>query len=109
MAFHKGVLEREFCSGMLDKNLMENVNKTYFVMNVDNGHIIGFRRDCMVKYVDIVAEELGIIMVIKVIRGVVACIETPYRFSKIQFVPTLSTVCLMMSQKWLIALRKIDL
>lgn len=70
VAFHMGVLAWEFQSGALDKNLMENIDKTHFVINMDNGRTLGFRGDKVVEYADMVAGGLGITMVVKVTEGV---------------------------------------
>ena len=36
-AYHLGVLHRGFETGDFDKDLMENVDETHFVINLDNG------------------------------------------------------------------------
>ena len=44
-AYHLGVLHRGFENGVFDENLMENLDETYFTVNMDNGKALGFRGD----------------------------------------------------------------
>lgn len=78
VAFHMGVLARGFQSGALDENLMENIDETHFVINMDNGRTLGFRGDIEVKYADMVARGMGMTMVVKVIGGPRGKIGTPF-------------------------------
>lgn len=41
-AFHLDVLHRKFLSDTFDKNPMKNIDKTHFVMNMNNGRTLGF-------------------------------------------------------------------
>ena len=47
--YHLGVLHRGFETRVFDENLMENVNETHFVINLDNGCTLGFRGDSTIK------------------------------------------------------------
>jgi hypothetical protein len=38
-AFNLGVLYRGFSNGTFDKNLMENIDETHFVININNGRM----------------------------------------------------------------------
>ena len=42
MVYHLGVLKRSFDSGLFDENLMENIDETHFVVNMDNSRTLGF-------------------------------------------------------------------
>lgn len=42
VAYHIGVLAREFRNGLLDENLVENIDETHFIINMDNGRTLGF-------------------------------------------------------------------
>ena len=48
IAYHLGVLQRGFQSREFDENVMENLDETYFVVNLDNGHTLGFWGDISV-------------------------------------------------------------
>lgn len=52
-----GVIAREFRSGALDENLMQNIDETHFVINMDNRRTLGLCGDKSVKYVDMVARR----------------------------------------------------
>ena len=49
---------------------MENVDETHFVVNLDNGHTLGFRGDTTVKYVEVVSGGESMMMVIRISGGV---------------------------------------
>ena len=42
---------------------MENIDETHFVVNLDNGHTLGFREDTTIKYVEVVSDGASMIMV----------------------------------------------
>ena len=42
------MLKRGFDSGLFDENLMENIDETHFVVNMDNGRTLGFWGDFLV-------------------------------------------------------------
>ena len=67
--YHLGVLQRGFGSGIFDENLMENVDETHFVVNLDNGRTLGFRGDTTVKYVEVVSGGESMTMVIRISGG----------------------------------------
>ena len=62
--YHLGILQCGFQDGIFDKNLMENLNKVHFTMNMDNGRALGFQGDTFVKYADVVAGGEAMIMVV---------------------------------------------
>ena len=63
--YHHGVLHKGFESRVFDDNLMENVDETHFVVNLDNGRILGFRGDTTVKYTEVISGGDSMTMVIK--------------------------------------------
>ncbi|KAL3681117.1 hypothetical protein R1sor_024073 [Riccia sorocarpa] len=77
-AYHLGVLSRGFQSGELDENLQENIDKTHFVVNMDNGRTLGFRGDDHIKYADVVSGGVSMTMVVKVTRGRAGKICSPF-------------------------------
>ncbi|KAL3693634.1 hypothetical protein R1sor_007285 [Riccia sorocarpa] len=82
IAYHLGILCRGFQSGELDENLQENADETHFVINMDNGHTLGFRGDENVKYADVVSGGVSVTTVVKVTGGRSARISSPFRFSR---------------------------
>ena len=64
IAFHMGELQRGFIQGDLYDDLVENVDETHFIVNMDNGRTLGFRGDDDVKYADVVSGGLGMTMVV---------------------------------------------
>ena len=48
---------------------MENVDETHFVVNLDNGRILGFRGDTIVKYDEVVSGGESMTMVIRISGG----------------------------------------
>lgn len=77
IAYHLGELFRGFSSDQLDENLIENMDETHFVMNVDNGRNLGIRGDNDVKYANVVSGGECIIMMIRITGGVSSHIEAP--------------------------------
>ena len=52
----------------MDEAFVEGLDKTHFIINVDNGKTLGFRGDKNVKYADVTLGSVGMNMVIR-IRG----------------------------------------
>jgi hypothetical protein len=71
------VLQRGFQTGIFDENLIENIDKTHFVVNVDNGRTLGFRGDTIVKYADVVSGGDSMTMVVRISGGRRSLIEAP--------------------------------
>ena len=67
--YHLGVLLRGLESEVFDDKLMENVNKTHFIVNLDNGCTLEFRGDTTVKYAKVVSGGDSMTMVIRISRG----------------------------------------
>ncbi|KAL3678328.1 hypothetical protein R1sor_021284 [Riccia sorocarpa] len=77
VAYHMGKLSREFHSGQLDEDMLENVDETHFIINMDNGYTLGFQGDQEVKYADLVSGGQGMTMIVRLTGGRNARIETP--------------------------------
>ena len=75
IAFHLGQSHQGFASGELDKNLIENMDETHFVVNVDNGRTLGVRGDNGMKYADIVPGGEGMTMIVRIMGGPSALIQ----------------------------------
>ncbi|KAL3695584.1 hypothetical protein R1sor_009660 [Riccia sorocarpa] len=78
VAQHLGLMCGQFQSGRLDENLVENIDETHFLINMDNDRTLGFRGDTQVKYADVVSGSQGMTMVVKVTGSVHAKIGTPF-------------------------------
>jgi hypothetical protein len=74
---HLGILQRGFQTGIFDENLIENIDETHFVINIDNGRTLGFWGDTTVKYVDVVFGGDSMTMVVRISRGRRSLIEAP--------------------------------
>ena len=77
IAHYLGVLQRGIQSGEFDENLMDNIDETHFVINVDNGRTLGFRGDSTVRYAEVVFGGDSMTMVVRISGGRRAMIEAP--------------------------------
>jgi hypothetical protein len=77
VAHHLDVLQRGFQTGIFDENLIENTDETHFIINMDNGRILGFRGDTTVKYADVVSGSDSMTMVVRISGGRRSLIEAP--------------------------------
>ena len=75
--YHLGVLHRGFSSREFDENLIENLDKTHFIVNLDNGQTLGFRGDTTIKYAEVVSGGESMTMVVRISGGRRATIEAP--------------------------------
>jgi hypothetical protein len=73
----EGILQRGFQTGIFDENLIENIDETHFVINMDNGRTLGFWGDTIVKYVDVVSGGNSMTMVVRISGGRRSLIEAP--------------------------------
>jgi hypothetical protein len=55
VAKNLGVLKRDFESGVLDENVVENGDETHFLINMDNGRTMTGIGDRDIRYVDVVS------------------------------------------------------
>ena len=76
-AYHLGVLYRGFSSGEFDENLIENLDKTHFVVNLDNGRTLGFQGDTTAKYAEVESGGESMTMVVRISGGRRATIKAP--------------------------------
>ena len=86
IAYHLGVLHHGFWDGIFDKNLIENLDKTYFTVNIDNGRALGFRSDTSVKYVDVVVGREAMTMVVRISRSRRSSLEASMIISRMVIV-----------------------
>lgn len=106
IAFHLGCVKRDFESGKLQEDLVENADETHFVFDMDNGHTVGLRGDEQVKYSDVLSGDEGVTMMVRITGGVNASIppmlvfKNPNSSYPIRGVPT--------SFRFVTALRKKD-
>eukprot|EP00171_Calliarthron_tuberculosum_P022372 IDg22372t1 len=82
VAFHLGVLARQFRNKELDEIDVENADETHFVINIDNGRTLGFSGESEVKYADVVSGGEGMTMVVRISGGRDAIIEAPFMVFK---------------------------
>jgi hypothetical protein len=78
IAYHLGVIAREFQWGALDENLVENADETHFVINMDNGKTLGFSGENDVKYAEVVSGGMGMTMLVRLTGGPGAIICAPF-------------------------------
>ena len=76
-AFYLGILYRGFSNGTSDENLMENIDETHFVVNMNNKITLGFRGDITVSNAEVVSGGDSMTMVIRISRGRRSMIEAP--------------------------------
>lgn len=69
VAYHLGCVKREFDSGELDKNLVENMDETHFLINMDNGRTLAMKGTDNMKYADVVSGSEGMTMVVRITGG----------------------------------------
>ncbi|KAL3682857.1 hypothetical protein R1sor_000879 [Riccia sorocarpa] len=75
VAYHLGTVYREFQNGELDEHMIENVDETHFVINMDNGYTLGFQGD--EERSDVVSGGQGMTMIVRLIGRRDSRIETP--------------------------------
>jgi hypothetical protein len=77
VAYHLGDVGRRFKSGELDENMVENVDETHFILNMDDGKTLGFVEDDQIKYADVVSGGEGMTMIVRLTGGQCAFIQPP--------------------------------
>ena len=77
VAYHLGVVSRQFEEGLLDEDMCENVDETHFIINMDNGKTLGFAGDTEVRYADVVSGGLNMTMVVR-LTGMSTLREVPF-------------------------------
>lgn len=71
-------MKKGFDSGELDEDAMSDANETHFIVNMDNGKILGVSRDQEVKYEDVTSSEKGMTMLVRLSGGLHAVIQPPF-------------------------------
>lgn len=66
VAYDFGVMKTAFESGELDEDMMENVDETHFVVNMDNGRTLEFVGCGDVKHADVSSGGQGMTMIYSV-------------------------------------------
>ena len=77
VAHHLGQMKRMFDRAELDEGLIENIDETHFVVNMDNGRTLGFRGDDDVKYADVVSGGESMTMIVRITGGPSSHVEAP--------------------------------
>ena len=67
----------KFNSGQLDDSLIENIDETHFIINMDNGRTLGFRGDENVKHADVVSGGESMTMMVRITGGPDSHIKAP--------------------------------
>jgi hypothetical protein len=75
--YHLGVLQRGFQSREFDENVIKNIDEMHFVVNLDNGHTLGFRGDTNVTYAKVVSGGDSMTMVVRISGGRRSMIKAP--------------------------------
>jgi hypothetical protein len=78
VAVHLGKLTRDFESGAINEDNVENGDETHFCINLDNGRTLGFIGDEHVKYADVVSGGIGMTMILRITGGKNAYIRPPF-------------------------------
>jgi hypothetical protein len=58
---------------------MENLDEMHFVVNLDNGHTLGFRGDTSIIYAEVVSGGDSMTMVVRISGGRRSMIEAPIK------------------------------
>jgi hypothetical protein len=74
---HLDVLQRGFQTGIFDENLIENIDETHFVINMDNGRTLRFQGDTIMKYANVVFGSDSMTIVVRISGGCRSLIEAP--------------------------------
>lgn len=69
VAYHLGCVKRDFDAGVLDENMVENIDETHFVVNMDNKKTIAVKGTDTVKYQDVVSGGEGMTLVVRITGG----------------------------------------
>ena len=83
VAFHLGTFNREFETGAIDENYVENTDETHFTINMDNGRTLGFSGESEVKYADVFSGGEGVTMMVCLNGGRDASVQNTFMVFKI--------------------------
>lgn len=78
VAYFLGTVAREFMSGRLNEDDVENSNEAHFVVNYDNGKTLGFWEDSEVRYADVVSGGEGMTMMVRLTGGSSSFLASPF-------------------------------
>lgn len=82
VAYFPGCISREFSSGTLIEDCVENVDESHLDFNVDNGKTLGFRGDNKMRYAEVVSGGEGMTMMVRISGGRRAVIENTFMIFK---------------------------
>lgn len=82
VAYFLGNVARQFSSGELVEENVENADETHFIINMDDGRTLGFGGDQSVKYADVTSGGEGMTMLVRISGGARAMVETPFMIFK---------------------------
>jgi hypothetical protein len=77
-AFYMDILNRVFISREFNEDLMENMDETHFLINMDNKKTFAFREDKVIKYSNVISSGEWISMCFKISSGVSSKIQVPF-------------------------------
>lgn len=84
VSFFLGALNKCFDNGTFKNELIENVDETNCLINMDEGLTLEKRGEKVIKYMDVVSGKEGITLLVRVIGGVNGCIGAPMLLFKNQ-------------------------
>ena len=82
VSYHLECLQRRFESNLSDENMVDNMDETHFIFNMDNHKTLGFRGSNKVNYADVVAGCDGHTMVLRLRGGIDAKLMHPFLIFK---------------------------
>ena len=80
--YHLGVLQRSFEAKLLDENMVDNMDETHFILNMNNRKTLSFRGSNKVNYADVVGGCDGFTMVLRLRGGIEAKLMEPFLIFK---------------------------
>ena len=69
VAYHLGCVKRDFDSGALNEDLVENMDETHFIVNMDDKRTLAFKGSDVIKYADVVSGGDGMTLVVRITGG----------------------------------------
>ena len=71
-------MSRQFTSGAIDENDIDNADETHFLINLNNNRMLGMCGDAEVKYADVVSGSEGMTMMVRISGGQDVIIEAAF-------------------------------
>lgn len=78
LVFHLGVLKQAFEDNTLHDNLVENIDETHFLINMDNMRTLGFSGYKDRRFIDVISGREGMNMMVQIPGGPSATISPPF-------------------------------